>query len=118
MNAKHAIVTTTAALGLTLSGLVLADQAAIEAAEAKAEAAAEAAEIVGAAAADAQAEADAAVSVADDNPKSIMAQEVAEGTSLDAAALKEAEAVTSEMAKETKTDAMLKEQDALLQSAE
>jgi hypothetical protein len=37
---------------------------------------------------------------------------------MDAAALKEAEAVTSEVAKDTKTEAMVKEQEELLQSAE
>jgi hypothetical protein len=107
---KTTITTAAAVLGLVLSGQALADQEAVEAAEAKAKAAAEAHEAIEAAADEAQAEADAAVSVAKDRDESIMAQEVAEETSKDAAELKEAEAVSSEVAKEAKTDAMLERQ--------
>ena len=41
-------------------------------------------------------------------------KEAVEATSMEAADLKEAEAVTSEMAKETKTDAMLERQKDLI----
>ena len=115
MKVKHAFVTMTAAAALSLSGLLIAEQApkeVVEAAEA-----AEAAGISGAvsdAADEAQAEADAAVTKAKMNKDSYAAQKVAEGASKDAALLKEAEVVTREVKEETATEAMLEKQSGMI----
>jgi hypothetical protein len=117
MKVKHAFVTMTAAVALSLSGLLIAEQApeaVIEAAEAEAEAAAEIADAVSDAASDAQAEADAAVANAKMNKDSYAAQKAAEGASKEAALLKEAEVVTREVKEETQTEAMLEKQSGMI----
>jgi uncharacterized membrane protein len=117
MRVKQAFVTMSAAISLGLAGLVLSDEApkeVIEEAEAEAAAAADINEAVSAAAEDAQAEADAAVAVAKENKDSYAAQKAAEAAASDAAFLKEAEAVTSELKKETETEAMLKKQSGMI----